>query len=31
MSDRVKVFEEKKKLPIWAWLLPLLLLLAHLA
>lgn len=31
MSDRVKVFEEKKKLPIWAWLLPLLLLVALLA
>lgn len=31
MSDRVKVFEEKKKLPIWAWLLPLLLLIAVLA
>ncbi len=28
MSDKVKVFEEKKKLPIWAWLLPILLLLA---
>ena len=29
MSDRVKVYEEKKKgLSIWAWLLPLLLLLA---
>ena len=32
MTDRVKVYEEKKKgLPIWAWLLPLLLLLALLA
>lgn len=31
MADRVKVFEEKKGLPIWAWLLPLLLLLALLA
>lgn len=32
MADRVKVYEEKKKgLPIWAWLLPLLLLLALLA
>jgi outer membrane protein OmpA-like peptidoglycan-associated protein len=31
MSDRVKVFEEKRKLPIWAWFLPLLLLLALLA
>lgn len=32
MSERVKVYEEKKKgLPIWAWLLPLLLLLALLA
>ena len=32
MADRVKVFEEEKKgLPIWAWLLPLLLLLALLA
>ena len=33
MADRVKVYEEgtKKKLPIWAWLLPLLLLLAILA
>lgn len=29
MSEKVKVFEEKKKgLPIWAWLLPLLLLVA---
>ena len=33
MAERVKVFEEgtKKGLPIWAWLLPLLLLLALLA
>ncbi len=32
MPDHVKVYEEKKKgLPIWAWLLPLLLLLALLA
>lgn len=32
MSDRVKVYEEKKKsLPIWAWLVPLLLLLGLLA
>lgn len=32
MAEHVKVFEEKKKgLPIWAWLLPLLLLLALLA
>ena len=33
MADHVKVYEEgtKKKLPIWAWLLPLLLLLALLA
>ncbi len=31
MSDKVKVFEEQKKFPIWAWLLPLLLLLALLA
>lgn len=33
MADRVKVYEEgtKKKLPIWAWLLPLLLLLALIA
>ncbi len=33
MADRVKVYEEKTKrgLPIWAWLLPLLLLLALLA
>ena len=32
MSDRVKVYEEKKSgVPIWAWLLPLLLLLALLA
>ena len=33
MADRVKVYEEsnKKGLPIWAWLLPLLLLLALLA
>ena len=29
MAERVKVYEETKKgLPIWAWLLPLLLLLA---
>ena len=29
MADRIKVFEEKKKgIPVWAWLLPLLLLLA---
>ena len=31
MADHVKVYEEKKSLPIWAWLLPLLLLLALLA
>lgn len=31
MAERVKVYEEKKGLPIWAWLLPLLLLLALLA
>jgi len=32
MTDRVKVFEEKKSgLPIWAWLIPLLLLIALLA
>ncbi len=34
MADRVKVYEEttkKKGLPIWAWLLPLLLLIALLA
>ena len=32
MADRIKVFEEKKKtLPLWAWLLPLLLLLALVA
>lgn len=32
MADHVKVYEEKRKgLPIWAWLLPLLLLLALLA
>ena len=33
MADRVKVYEEKKKagVPIWAWLLPLLLLLGLLA
>lgn len=32
MTDKVKIYEEKKKgLPIWAWLLPLLLLLALLA
>lgn len=31
MPERVKVYEEKKGLPIWAWLLPLLLLLALLA
>lgn len=33
MSDRIKVYEERKKsgLPVWAWLLPLLLLLALLA
>lgn len=32
MSEHVKIYEEKKKgLPIWAWLLPLLLLLALLA
>ena len=32
MADHIKVFEEKKRgLPIWAWLLPLLLLLALLA
>lgn len=30
-TEHVKVFEEKKGLPIWAWLLPLLLLLALLA
>ena len=28
MSEKVKVYEEKKGLPIWAWLLPLLLLIA---
>jgi hypothetical protein len=32
MADRVKVYEEKKKgIPVWAWLLPLLLLLGLLA
>ena len=31
MTDKIKVFEEKKGLPIWAWLLPLLLLAALLA
>lgn len=31
MADRVKVYEEKKAFPLWAWLLPLLLLLALLA
>ncbi|HEY0757692.1 MAG TPA: OmpA family protein [Acidisarcina sp.] len=32
MADNIKVYEEKKKaMPIWAWLLPLLLLLALLA
>ncbi len=32
MSEHIKVYEEKKKgLPIWAWLLPMLLLLALLA
>ena len=31
MPQNVKVFEEKRGLPIWAWLLPLLLLLALLA
>ncbi len=32
MADRVKVYEEKKNgIPVWAWLLPLLLLLALLA
>ena len=32
MADRVKIYEEtKKRTPIWAWLLPLLLLLALLA
>ena len=30
-TEHVKVFEEKKALPIWAWLLPLLLMLALLA
>ena len=30
-TEHVKVYEEKKTLPIWAWLLPLLLLLALLA
>ncbi len=30
-TEHVKVYEEKKSLPIWAWLLPLLLLLALLA
>ena len=30
-NEHVKVYEEKKKLPIWAWLVPLLLLLALLA
>ena len=31
MTDKVKIFEEKKGLPIWAWLIPLLLLTALLA
>lgn len=31
MTERVKVFEEKKKMAAWMWLLPLLLLLAILA
>ena len=32
MADRIKVYEEKRKgVPVWAWLLPLLLLLALLA
>jgi len=31
MPDKVKIYEEKKTLPIWAWLLPLLLLAALLA
>ena len=31
MPDHVKVYEEKKGIPVWAWLLPLLLLLAVLA
>ena len=30
-TEHVKVYEEKKGLPIWAWLIPLLLLLALLA
>jgi outer membrane protein OmpA-like peptidoglycan-associated protein len=30
-TEHVKIYEEKKALPIWAWLLPLLLLLALLA
>ena len=31
MAENIKVYEEKKGVPIWAWLLPLLLLLALLA
>ena len=31
MAEKVKIYEEKRGLPIWAWLLPLLLLLALLA
>ena len=31
MAENVKIYEEKKRLPVWAWLLPLLLLLALLA
>ena len=31
MAENVKIYEEKKGLPLWAWLLPLLLLLALLA
>ena len=31
MPDKVKIYEEKKTLPIWAWLLPLLLFAALLA
>ena len=31
MAEHVKVYEEKKGVPVWAWLLPLLLLLALLA
>ena len=31
MAEHVKVYEEKKGIPVWAWLIPLLLLLALLA